>query len=225
MPGAVPIESEGGWVRSVNVGALVPNPAKGGLTGMGKRPAQGPVWVRAPGAAKGRSGLDGDGIGDSKNHGGDDQAVYAFAREDLDAWEVLLGRALPDGSFGENLTTVGIDPNECPIGERWRVGPQLLLQVTCPRIPCKTFAYWLSETGWIRRFTAAGRPGAYLKVLEPGPVKAADPITVVHRPSHDVSISMALFALTTKPELLGGLLGAGADLPEEMRENIEGKGK
>jgi MOSC domain-containing protein YiiM len=204
---------------------LVPNPAKGGLTGMGKRPVDGPVWVRAPGTAKGRSGLEGDAIGDGKSHGGDDQAVYAFAREDLDAWEVLLGRALPDGSFGENLTTLGIDPNESRIGERWRVGSQLLLQVTCPRIPCKTFAYWLSETGWIRRFTAAGRPGAYLKVLEPGPVKPADPITVVHRPLHDVSISMALHALTTEPELLGGLLAAGADLPEEMRENIEANGK
>jgi MOSC domain-containing protein YiiM len=190
---------------------------------MSKRPVDGTVLVRAPGPVKGESGVAGDAIGDRRHHGGGDQAVYAFAREDLDDWEVKLGRSLSDGSFGENLTTVGIDPNEAPIGERWRVGRQLLLQVTAPRVPCRTFAHWIGETGWIRRFTEAGRPGAYLKVLEPGPVRAGDPITVVHRPSHGVSITMALYALTTKPGLLGELLAAGADLPDAMRENIEAK--
>lgn len=209
-------------VKSVNLGELVPNPAKGGLTGFGKRPVAGPVQVYAPGPAKGRSGLDGDAIGDAKHHGGDDQAVYVVAREDLDRWEAELGRELVDGSFGENLTTTGIDPNGALIGEHWQVGRQLLLQVTSPRIPCKTFATRMGENGWIRRFTEAGRPGAYLRVLQPGPVEAGDPLKVVHRPPHGVSITMAMFALTIKPELRHALLEAGDDLPVEMRESALG---
>jgi MOSC domain-containing protein YiiM len=199
---------------------LVPNPAKGGLTAFGKRPVDGPVEVRAPGTAKGESGLEGDAIGDKKHHGGNGQAVYAFAREDLDSWAATLGRELPDGAFGENLTTVGIDPNRALIGEHWQVGERLVLQVTSPRLPCKTFALWLGENGWIRRFTEVGRPGAYLSVVQPGPVRAGDPVVVVRRPSHRVSISAAMYALTTKPELLSDLLAAGDDLPEEMRQNI-----
>ena len=163
------------WVKSVNVGSLVPNAAKSNETGIHKRTVDGPVWVRAPGPTKGVSGVAGDAVGDKQHHGGNDQAVYAFAREDLDRWEAELGRALPDGWFGENLTTIGVDPNQALIGERWQVGEQLLLQVTSPRIPCKTFASHMGEQGWARRFTETGRPGADLKVLHPGPVGPMTP--------------------------------------------------
>jgi MOSC domain-containing protein YiiM len=212
-------------VRSVNLGALAPDPGKGGVTAIGKAPVPGPVLVRSPGCAKGQSGLAGDAIGDRKHHGGDDQAVYAYAREDLDIWEAELGRLLPAGSFGENLTTVGIDTNEALIGERWRVGDEVVLQVTSPRIPCKTFAAWLGEQGWIRRFRDAGRPGAYLRVVAPGELRPGDPITVVHKPDHDVSVALAFRALTTTPQLRAALLVAGEDLPEEMREDILRRGK
>jgi MOSC domain-containing protein YiiM len=207
-------------VQSVNVGKLVPNPAKGGITAFGKRPVDGPVFVSSPGCDKGKSGVAGDAIGDRQNHGGDDQAVYAFAREDLDLWETGLHRRLADGSFGENLTTVGIDPNKALIGERWHVGTELLLQVTAPRVPCKTFAANMGVRRWARRFTESGRPGAYLRVVHPGLVCPGDPVWVAHRPAHGVTISMALLALTLKPEMLTGLLVAGDDLPAEMQCHI-----
>jgi MOSC domain-containing protein YiiM len=208
-------------VQSVNVGTLARNLAKDNWTAIDKRPTGRPVWVSAPGTVKGRSGLAGDAIGDRPHHGGDDQAVYAFAREDLDRWQAELGHAVPDGWFGENLTTVGIDPNGALIGERWQVGPELLLQVTSPRIPCKTFVLRMGEREWARRFTESRRPGAYLKVLHPGPVNAGDPITIVHRPSHGVDITTALYALTLRPQLLNRLLEAGDDLSRGMRDGIE----
>jgi MOSC domain-containing protein YiiM len=208
-----------GSLLSVNVGVLRPNAAKLTWTAIGKVPAAGPVLVRAPGSPKGESGLAGDAIGDKENHGGDDQAVYAYSREDLDEWEGELARSLPDGAFGENLTTVGVNPNGALIGERWQVGDEVVLQVTSPRIPCKTFATWLSEAGWLRRFRSAGKPGAYLRVLKPGLVRCGDPVTVVHRPAHDVTVALAFRALTTEPQLLGALLAAREDLPEEMRES------
>ena len=156
---------------SVNIGRPRPNPHKeSGWTGIGKQPTLEAVKVRAPGPKTSGlgSGLVGDFIGDGKHHGGDSQAVYAFQREDLDEWERRLERELPSGFFGENLTTVGLEINDARIGERWRVGSEVVLQVTAPRIPCATFRGWMGEKGWAKRFTAAGRPGAYLSVIDAG---------------------------------------------------------
>ncbi len=191
--------------------------AAGSLTGIGKRPVTGPVEVAAPGPrGSGGSGLAGDAVCDLRFHGGADQAVYAYAREDLDDWERRLGHALPDGSFGENLTTTGYDLNSALIGERWRIGWRLVLEVTSARIPCRTFAGWLDEngadaTGWVRRFTRAARPGPFLRVITPGPVAAGDPVTVLSRPDHEVSVSYLFRAMTTEPALLPRALEAAGD--------------
>ena len=205
---------------SVNLGRPKPNPHKQiGWTGIGKQPTDEPVEVRAPGPATGLgSGLVGDFIGDGKHHGGNDQAVYAFQREDLDEWERRLGRELPNGFFGENLTTVGLDVNDARIGERWRIGEEVVLQVTAPRIPCSTFRGWMAEKGWAKTFTAAGRPGAYLKVIASGIIKAGDPIEIIDRPDHRVSITMIFKSTTTERELLPQLLAAEAYLDSETIE-------
>jgi MOSC domain-containing protein YiiM len=206
-------------VISVNLARVRPNPFKTtSITGIDKQPTLGPVHVRAPGTkAEGLgSGLEGDTIGDRAHHGGDDQAVYAYAREDLDHWEGVLGRALRSGSFGENLTTAGIDVNDARIGERWIVGDRLELQITDPRIPCSTFRGWIAERGWLRTFAEAAIPGAYLRVVTPGDVAAGDVITVSHRPDHDVTVALVFRALTLEPELLSSILAA-ADLPAETR--------
>src|ERR1700729_4581214 len=126
---------------SVNVGRLRPNPWKPvAMTGIDKRPVDGPVAVAAPGPkGTGAVGLAGDRVYDLRHHGGDDQAVYAYAREDLDDWERELGRPLPNGVFGENLTTIGIDVNGGVIGEGGRVGPGGVLEGACPRGRCGQF--------------------------------------------------------------------------------------
>ncbi len=212
--------AEAAWVRAVNVGKLAPNPAKGGETAIVKSPAERPVFVSAPGTVKGESGLEGDSIGDKDNHGGDDQAVYAFAREDLDRWEAELGFVLPDGAFGENLTTIGIDPNEARIGERWRVGPDILLEVTSPRIPCKTFAALMGVVGWPAASARLEGRAPICGSCKRAPVRAGDAISIVRRPAHGVTVSMALFAFTIKPQILGDLLAAGEDLTPSMRHEI-----
>jgi MOSC domain-containing protein YiiM len=206
---------------SVNVGAPAPNPWKDvGRTGIGKRPAPGPVEVRAPGGRLDGlgSGLVGDFIGDRAHHGGDDQAVYAFAREDLDRWEQRLGRRLPNGFFGENLTTTDLDVNGARVGEVWRVGEEVELTVTDPRIPCSTFRGWTGEKGWLRTFTADARPGTYLSVRRPGVIAAGDPVTVVHRPAHDVTVSLVFRAMTTDPALVARLRPGWDDLTADLRD-------
>lgn len=171
----------------------------------------------------GGSGLAGDAVCDLRNHGGSDQAVYAFAREELDAWERQLGgRELANGSFGENLTTVGIDVSGALIGERWRVGDELLLEVTSGRVPCRTFADHVKEDKWVRRFTQEAVTGAYLRVIEPGTIRAGDPVEIVHRPDHTITAALQFRAVTTERTLLPSLLAAASALhPEALRKAQE----
>ena len=190
------------------------------LTGIHKVPTAQTVAVRAPGPMHGGlgSGLVGDVIGNHKVHGGDDQAVYAYAREDLDAWETVLQRELTNGMFGENITTFGAEVSAALIGERWQVGSDgVVLEVSAPRIPCTTFAAAMGERGWIKTFTKAAKPGAYLRVLSPGTVQAGDAISVIHRPDHAVTVALVFRAETLEPELLPQILAADA-LPEEAKE-------
>jgi MOSC domain-containing protein YiiM len=223
---AVPVPQ----VLSVNVGAGAEKAyAKTRLTGIDKRPVDGAVTVRPPGPRRGGlgGGMVGDFIGDARHHGGDRQAVYAFQREDLDRWERELGRPLPNGSFGENLTTLGIDLDQARVGERWVVGdPEDLersveLEVTDPRIPCRTFAGFLAERGWVKRFTADGRSGSYLAVVRAGTIRAGDEIRRTFVPDHDVTVGMMFRATTTQRELLPQLLSARAYLDAETVGLVE----
>ena len=210
-------------VLSLNVGRPALSTAKDvGMTGIDKRPVPGAVVIRDPGRFP-VSGLAGDAICDTASHGGRDQAVYAYAREDLDGWEAELGRSLRCGIFGENLTTLGLDVSGARIGERWQIGGRCVLEVSCPRIPCRTFAAWLQEKGWERAFTLRSVPGAYLRVVEPGSVRAGDDIAVVHRPEHDVTVQLMFRVLTREKGLLPLLAPAGEALPAETREMLEAR--
>jgi MOSC domain-containing protein YiiM len=208
-------------VLSVNLARVQPNPHQRGeaLTGIEKIPTSDPVLVRAPGTKRDGlgGGLVGDTVCDRRHHGGDTQAVYAYAREDLDHWESVLGRNLPGGVFGENLTTTGVDVNAAVIGERWRIGDELELAVTVPRIPCGTFRGWIAEQGWLRTFARAAMPGTYLSVVSPGQVRAGDPVTVLHRPAHGVTVAQVFRAVTLEPALLPSILAAEG-LDEETKE-------
>lgn len=208
-------------VLTVNLAHPYPNTDKDSLlTGIDKRPTDDTISVRAPGPMHTGlgSGLLGDYIGDKQYHGGDDQAVYAYAREDLDAWQRELERDFANGMFGENLTTEGLDVTGARVGERWQVGSDgLVLEVSRPRIPCRTFATWLSIRGWVKTFTQGATPGAYLRVIESGPVRGGDSIVVVDRPKHDVTIGLVFRALTLEPELLPRILEADV-LPDEIKQ-------
>jgi len=152
-----------------------------GVTAIDKRAVDGPVKVRP-------LGLHGDVQADRKNHGGPDQAVYAYSQEDADFWAAELGRDVPPGLFGENLRTQGLDVSGAVIGQRWRVGADVVLEVTSPRVPCATFGERMGEPQWVKRFTQAARIGSYLRVVEGGKLAAGDPITVLSTPSHGITV-------------------------------------
>jgi MOSC domain-containing protein YiiM len=169
-----------------------------GRSAIDKRPVAGPVAV-------GPLGLDGDECADKQHHGGLEQAIYVYAREDLDWWTEQLARELPNGIFGENLTTSGISVTTALIGEIWQVGTAVV-QVTSPRVPCETFKSWLDEPHWVKRFANAGRTGAYLRVLAEGTVQAGDDLTVLSRPDQAVTVAESLLASFGDREILSRLL-------------------
>jgi MOSC domain-containing protein YiiM len=155
---------------------------RAGVTAIDKRPVAASLVVQD-------YGVYGDVQADRKNHGGLFQAVYAYAQEEADWWAAELGRDIPAGLFGENLRTAGLEVSHAEIGERWRIGARLVLEVTAPRTPCITFQRRMGEPQWVRRFTQANLTGAYFRVLEKGPIAAGDEIEVVHRPGHGITVS------------------------------------
>jgi MOSC domain-containing protein YiiM len=159
-------------IDSVNVGSPRGMPNYEGPTGIFKAPAVGPVTL-------GLEGLAGDYIADTKHHGGPDQAVYLYFADDYAWWETKLGRKLAPGTFGDNLTLSEIASADLAVGDRLVAG-DVVLEVTAPRIPCNTLARRMQDSGFVRAFRDAERPGAYCRVVKTGAIAAGAPLT--HHP-------------------------------------------
>ena len=187
-----------------------------GVTAIDKRPADGPQRV-------GPLGLRGDVQADRQHHGGPEKALYALDQAEVDHWAAELGEVVAPGQFGENLRVVGLAVDDAEIGERWRIGESLEVEVTGPRTPCATFGRWLGQERWVRRFTEHGRTGVYLRVLVPGMVEAGDRIAVVHRPGHGVSVSRWFTAGNPDDArtLLAHEATTGWSMAEYLREHVE----
>ena len=196
-----------GHLHSLNVGSPEPMDTTGQLTGIHKVPVD-VLEVRAPGPKHGGlgSGAVQDYIGSPQHHGGDYQALYAVAREELDVWGARLGRDLPNGMFGENLTTSGFDVDGAVTGERWRLGDDVVVEVTGPRIPCATFAWRMGVKGWVKVFAERGHTGAYLRVVAPGSLRPGDPVVVVERPDHGITVPMVFRAFMGDLDVAGRVL-------------------
>lgn len=170
-------------VVSVNVGAVRTLEFADGATvttGIWKEPVD-------DRRAVGLTQIAGDDQADRTAHGGPDKAVYAYALEDLEYWAAELGQPVTFGLVGENLTTRGVDVTGAVVGERWRIG-STLLEVAQPRVPCFKLGIRLADRHFPRRFAAAGRPGAYLRVIETGEVGAGDAVAVISRPDHGLTV-------------------------------------
>jgi MOSC domain-containing protein YiiM len=187
---------------SVNVGQIrhVTHHERDVTTGIYKEPVAGRVATHGV-------NIDGDDQADRRAHGGPDRAAYAYAGEDLAWWSEQLGRPVPPGSMGENLTTSGLDVTAALVGERWRVGT-VLFEVSSPRVPCYKLGLRMEDGRFQQRFAAAGRPGAYLRIVEHGTLAAGDPIIVVHRPDHDVTVALVADAYHADRSLAPRLLAA-----------------
>lgn len=213
---ASPRPPDGELLAACVVHAIIPDVGgKQDETAIDKRAVHGPVAVHA-------LGLTGDTQCDVAHHGGEGKAVYAYAQEDADWWETDLDRELPPGRFGENLRTRGLDVTGGLLGERWRIGTTLL-EVSCPRTPCLSFQGFWGVPKLIKRFIAYGAPGAYLRVLEVGQIRAGDRVEVTYRPPHEVTLGLALRALTVEQSLILKLAPALYALPDRDRPKVAGR--
>jgi MOSC domain-containing protein YiiM len=196
---------------SVNVGRprTVATGSREVPTAIWKAPVEGPVMARGV-------NLEGDDQADRTVHGGTDKALYAYAGEDTAWWEAQLGRELGPGAFGENLTVTGLDLSAGLVGERWRVGAALL-EVSEPRFPCFKLGLRMGDPRFVRRFARERRSGTYLRIVEEGLLRAGDPIEVVDRPGHDVTIGL-MFRAVIEDEALAARLLAAPRLSPGWRE-------
>ncbi|HWH14634.1 MAG TPA: MOSC domain-containing protein [Miltoncostaeaceae bacterium] len=169
-------------VLSVNVGGVrtIPNGTRTTRTGIFKEPADGRVPL-------GREGFTGDRQADRRVHGGPEMAAYLYSADDYRWWEDELGRPLPPGTFGENLTVTGLRDGEVHIGDRFRLGTALV-EVTAPREPCFKLGLRMEDPRFVVRFRKAGRTGFYVRVLEEGDVGAGDPIERVERDAQGFTV-------------------------------------
>jgi MOSC domain-containing protein YiiM len=175
-----------GAVVSVNVGEprLVEWAGRKVTTAIWKRPTDRRVLVE-------HDNLTGDAQADLRVHGGPDKAVYAYASEDYRWWEGELDSTLEPGTFGENLTTEGVDLTRVVIGERWAVGTTEL-EVAQTRQPCFKLGIRMGDSGFVQRFDGARRFGVYLRIKLTGELGAGDEIHLVSRPAH--GLTAAAFA-------------------------------
>ncbi len=169
-------------IVSVNVGELRTVEFRGRIvsTGIYKFPVEGAVLVEGV-------NVGGDDQADRRVHGGVDKAVYAYAWEDYEWWSGQLGRTIPPGTFGDNVTTQGIDVGGAVVGQQWRIG-DVVLEVSEPRVPCYKLGIRMENPGFPQVFSAAHRPGAYLRIVEEGSVAAGDRIEIGTPPEHGLTV-------------------------------------
>jgi MOSC domain-containing protein YiiM len=181
------------------------------MSAIGKAPVDGRVRVAGV-------NLTGDDQADRRVHGGPDKAVYAYASEDAAWWARELGRELPPGMFGENLTTQGVDVSGAVVGERWRVGT-VELEVCQPRIPCFKLGLRFEDPRMVRRFGEASRPGAYLRIVREGELGAGDAIEVISRPEHGVTVALVSDAIL-RDDSLRAAAAAAPELAEGLAKYL-----
>lgn len=179
-------------IISVNTGKaqLIPGAEAAGESGIYKQPRSGSVEITT-------DGLINDAICHTKHHGGLDQAVYVYGQLDYDWWLKTTGRRFEPGSFGENLTISKLD-SSLNVGDRLLIG-EVVLEATAPRIPCANLAAKVGDMGFHKEFRAAGRPGIYCRVLNPGRVTAGDRVELQCHAGDTVSIK-EVFAICYEPE-------------------------
>ena len=187
-------------VVSVNVGQPREVLWKGRTvsTSIFKHPVQGKVMAR-------RLNLDGDRQADLTVHGGPEKAIYVYPAEYYSAWRAELPEMdLPWAMFGENLTIEGLVDNEVNIGDEFRIGSARVV-VTQPRMPCYKLGLKFKRDDILKRFLVSDRSGFYLAVLEEGEIEAGDPITLLKRDEHNVTVTDIVHLYTSDKNNLDAL--------------------
>jgi MOSC domain-containing protein YiiM len=167
---------------SINIGQkrTQQNGLKLETTGIYKTPAGESAQITA-------LGIQEDFIASKKHHGGPDQAIYVYGQTDYDWWSAEIGRELTAGTFGDNFTVSELESAAFNIGDRLHIG-SVILEVSAPRIPCKTFARRMQDPYFVKKFRHAERPGLYCRVIQEGSVQTGDDVRIEKYQNETISI-------------------------------------
>jgi MOSC domain-containing protein YiiM len=204
-------------VASVNIGRKqsIVHGKRNFTTGIGKVPADGPVFI-------GAERVNGDAICDLEHHGGADQAVYAYSSDDYAWWSEQMATDVGPGTFGDNLTIDGL-PTDLSIGDRLLIG-EVLLEATAPRIPCSTLTARMQDSAFGIAFRRAERPGTYFRVLNEGEVAAGDAVTLIENAAPVATVlELYRFAFEVRPSRADMERFLEAPIAARMRRTIEEK--
>jgi MOSC domain-containing protein YiiM len=152
-------------------------------TGICKKPVSGQVTLRA-------LGFDGDGVADTKNHGGPDKAICVYSLDHYPFWEKTLGVMLPAAAFGENLSVSNLKEDDVCIGDIFLLGTATV-QISQPRQPCTTLAARYGRNDLVKLVINSGFSGFYFRVLQEGEVRVGAPLVLVEKDPNLISVSFA----------------------------------
>lgn len=153
-------------------------------TGFFKMPVSQPIFLDYP-------GFEGDGVGDTRIHGGEEKAVCAYCTEHFTFWTEKLQREILPGSFGENLSLLGMIETEVNIGDVFEVG-EAQVQVSQPRQPCHKLNKVFKDQSIACSVKTTGFSGYYLRVLKPGFVEPDAIIKRIDKGSFSIEKANAL---------------------------------
>jgi len=134
-------------------------------------------------------GIEGDYQAHPEFHGGPRQALLLICSEVVDRLKEE-GFPLFYGALGENITTRGLDHRELRVGQQFRIGPELWIELTKPRAPCKQLNVYgegvIQKTIYDKQVKAGdpssprwGMSGLYASIIRPGLIRVGDTITLI----------------------------------------------
>ncbi|MBH0164433.1 MOSC domain-containing protein [Fictibacillus sp. 7GRE50] len=187
------------------------------FTAYNKKPQQQPVFLH-------KTHFEGDGVGDTKHHGGADKAVCVYPFEHYEKWttELNLEAPLSVPAFGENLTVKGLLEDDVCIGDVFSVG-KAIVQITQPRQPCQTLASILCRPDMIKKVVDTGRTGYYLRVLKEGLVAEGDEMLLIEKHPAHISVTESnriKYGFLKDAEKIQRLIEV-KELAESMRESLQ----
>ncbi|RNF38278.1 MOSC domain-containing protein [Planococcus salinus] len=151
-----------------------------------------------------KEGFKGDGVADTKNHGGPDRAVCIYPYEHYAFWNDYFSKALPPAAFGENLTVTNMLEEQVYIGDIFRIG-EAVVQVTQGRVPCNTIDRRLDMTPLLKGMVKTGFSGYLCRVLEEGTIRSDSKISLVKEHPEQVSVLFANHLYFHQPKNKEGL--------------------
>ncbi|CAJ2509573.1 Uu.00g145990.m01.CDS01 [Anthostomella pinea] len=126
-------------------------------------------------------------VGDERDffmHQGPDNAVHQYDPRHYEEWKKIL----PDrdhrfkiGAFGENISTRHLSETNLCIGDKFRLGPDAIIQVTMPRQPCYKLNHRFEYKKMSSLAQSTGNTGWLYCTIQDGLVQEGDDMELIER--------------------------------------------